>query len=71
MKDSLNDSPDGPQKIRVIFLAVFLLVCSFVFVWSWRVQKIVIVVVLPSSLLRAFNMFESPMPVTNWTGFPF
>ena len=23
VKDSLNDSPDGPQKIRVIFLAVF------------------------------------------------
>ena len=45
MKDSLNDSPDGPQKIRVSYLAVFLLVCSFVFVWSWRVQKIVIVVV--------------------------
>ena len=26
---------------------------------------------LLSFLLRAFNMFESPMPVTNWTGFSF
>ena len=33
------------KKLELYFWLSFQLVCSFVFVWSWRVQKIVIVVV--------------------------